>query len=286
MMNVLRLMVLLLPLSVALPVSAQTGRAVPARAAATPALEGFVLERVPRLAFGVTLNFSVFGSEGAEVMVYVQGVRELLPLREVQAGVYEGSHVIRSGDAPRADSEVVATMQRGGQTVRATLAEPLLISAVAAPWSQADSGLAAVPMIAPGPSPIALADVPPALAQRAAPLNNGPALASAVARACAACLVVESIRQVPAPPPADLGGKVARALDEHHQRVLGVLDAVGLPFAGREKQRLVERDSEFEVVLRSSEGRTLIRRFSSRPPLHVGDQLPPAAAPSSRAANF
>lgn len=266
-MSFLRVIALTAPLMgtlVALSAAAQSAPALSSRTnvAASPAVEGFVAERVPRLALGVPLNFSVFGSERAAVVVYVEGVPELVDLREVQPGVYEGTHVIATGDAPRADSRVVATMQRGGQVARATLAEPLVLAAAALPWGESGGRALAVDSARPVP----FDNMPPVRHE-----NAGLAF-------CDHCGVVESIRVVEAPAPADLPGKAARAFDDHRRRVLGVLDAIGLPFAGRERQRIADSATEFEVTLRLADGRTMARRHGTRPAFRVGDTvtLPPA----------
>ena len=273
-MSLLRVIALTLPLAgtlVALPAAAQSiGSTARAQGMSSPAVEGFVAEKVPRLARGVPLNFSVFGSEHATVVVYVEGVAGLVDLREVQPGVYEGTHVIAAGDAPRPDSRVVATMQRAGQVARATLSEPLVLTTATAslPWS-------ASPPLARDGNPVpAFADLP----ERAdvtivAPLG-------AVVQPCDHCGVVEAIRVVEASAPADLPGKAARAFDDHRRRVLGVLDAIGLPFAGRERQRIAESMTEFEVTLRLADGRLVARRYGTRPTFRVGDSvtLPPADA--------
>ncbi len=273
-MSILRVIALTLPLAgtlVALPSPAQSiGATAATQGVSSLAVEGFVAEKVPRLARGVPLNFSVFGSEHAAVVVYVEGVAGLVDLREVQPGVYEGSHVIAAGDAPRADSRVVATMQRGGQVARATLAEPLVPTATTAslPWS------ASLPFARDGHPVPAFADVPERV-----DVTTGPPL-GVVVQLCDHCGVVESIRVVEAPAPADLPGKAARAFDDHRRHVLGVLDAIGLPFAGRERQRISESMTEFEVTLRLADGRTMARRYGTRPTFRVGDSvtLPPADA--------
>lgn len=277
----LRVMALAVPLAGGMAVAPLAAQAAPASrlGEATPAVEGFVAERVPRLATGVPLNFSVFGSERAAVFVYVEGVPGLVDLREVQPGVYEGTHVIAAGDAPRADSHVVATLQRGGQVARATLGEPLVLAAAPLPWGErrgadlASSGRMPIENVPPDRDdrPVAVfADTPLRLEAAPAP----------AARRCEGCAVVESIRVVEAPAPDDLPGKVTRALEDHRRRVLGVLDTIGLPFAGRESRRLAERAMEFEVSLRLADGRVVARRYGTRPAFQVGDTvtLPPARA--------
>ncbi len=244
--------------SVSSPALAQSQ--VPSREAGHTgiAVEGFLIERVPRLASGVPLNFSVFGTEHAAVSVYVEGVTGLVELLEVQPGVYEGSHVIDDDDSLRSDSQVVATMQRRGQVARATFGEPLVLAPVALPWGEARST-----------SPVEVTPMPaPARSER-----SGPAQAQAYPPRCVDCAVVESIRVVEAPKPDDLHGKLKRALEEHQRRVLGVLDAIGLPFAGRERERLVEHTMAFDVVLRFEDGRAVTRRYATRPGFGVGDTV-------------
>ncbi|MEO7056661.1 MAG: hypothetical protein ABI281_08875 [Caldimonas sp.] len=281
-MSFLRVIALAVPLASGMAVAPLVAESAPAsrQASATPSVEGFVAERVPRLAPGVPLNFSVFGSERSAVSVYVEGVPGLVDLREMQPGVYEGTHVIAAGDAPRADSRVVATLLRGGQVARATLDEPLVLMSAPLPWSQHTGG---APMSA---RPVPIENVPLAPEDRPATVvvNAAPRIeatpASTVVRRCESCAVVESIRVVEAPAPDDLPGKVTRALDDHRRRVLGVLDAIGLPFAGRESQRLAERAMEFEVTLRLADGRVVARRYGSQPTFQVGDTvtLPSASA--------
>ena len=265
-MSILRVIALAVPLAGTLVAGHALAQSAAAsarvHAAASPAVEGFIAEKVPRLGRGVPLNFSVFGSERAAVHVYVEGVPGLVDLREVQPGVYEGSHVIAAGDAPRADSRVVATMQLGGQVTRATLAEPLLLAtATALPWGEGSGRVAAFEPARPVP----IESVPPAREH---------------ARRCDDCGVVESIRAVDAPAPDGLPGKLTRAFDDHRRQVLGVLDAIGLPFAGRERQRIAEGSMAFEVTLRLADGRTVARRYGTRPAFRVGDTvtLPPADA--------
>ena len=286
-MSFLRVIALTVPLAgtlIALPAPAQsTAATTRLQATASPAVQGFVAEKVARLGRGVPLNFSVFGSEHAAVCVYVEGVPGLVDMREVQPGVYEGTHVIAAGDSPRADSRIVATMQRGGQVTRATLAEPLVMAAAALPWGEASSRA-----LAPEPAwPVPIENLPQARDATPVPAFvdvrprfDGTAVPPPgdAARRCEHCGVVESIRVVEAPAPADLPGKVARAFDDDRRRVLGVLDAIGLPFAGRESQRIAESTMEFEVTLRLADGRMLARRYGTRPAFRVGDTvtLPPA----------
>ncbi|MEO6362610.1 MAG: hypothetical protein ABIO71_05245 [Caldimonas sp.] len=282
-MPVLRVIALWVPLAAGMAAAPCVAQSAPASrpAVATPSIEGFVAERVARLAPGVHLNFSVFGSERAAVSVYVEGLPTLVDLHEVQPGVYEGSHVMAAGDRPRADGDVVATLQRGGQSARVTLAEPLVLASAPLPWGEhASDGRASA-----GPVPVSVESLSPMGQDRRVPVfadapSQPETPSHAAALRCDSCAVVESIRVVEAPAPESLSGKVNRALEGHHRRVLGLLDAIGVPFAGRESRRLAERATQFEVTLRLPDGRVVARRYDTRPALQVGDtvSLPPAPA--------
>ncbi|MDQ6629056.1 MAG: hypothetical protein M3Z29_11540 [Pseudomonadota bacterium] len=136
------------------------------------AVEAFDVERVADLSPGVPLNFRLYGSPGAAVILAIEGSGQSVRLKETGAGAYEGAYVIQAQDRLRPDSRVVATLQRGGAAARATLAGPLRLEPGALPWAAA----AAVP---------AAADV------RAAPT-------------CTDCAVVEWIHSIEAPPPGGL----------------------------------------------------------------------------------
>ncbi len=244
--------------------------------AAQPAVEGFVLERVSRLTPGETLAFSVFGTERSEVTVYVEGVSELVDLQEVQPGIYEGSHVLGAKDKPRTDSEVVATMQRGGRVTRATLGGPLVIASAPLPWADARERSTAAPPAERRPVPATVSATPqwPGVMNAVAPTDR-PADASRNERTartarCADCAVVQSIRVVD----AEDRSALSRAFDSHRRRMLGLLDAAGVPFAARERQRIApEGSSAYEVLLRRPDGRVEVRRYLTQPGFETGDTV-------------
>lgn len=278
--------------------------------AAQPTVEGLVVERVARLAPGVTLHFSVFGSIRAEVGVAIEGVARRVVLREVQPGVYEGSHVIAAGDALRSDSRVVATMKRDGEVAYASLDEPLVLAALPVPWA---SARVTTPVPSPQPAPgmprvlgshgTDLASIvpppaqaetraqtqpqalpPPWLPTRSAVIDPAPRLAAARAAACGDCLRVESIQEVEAASRDGLAGVVTRAVTDHRRRMLGLLGAIGIPGAARESERLAERAVAYEVVLRRADGVSIVRRYPALPSLRIGDVVPPPDDPAVIAA--
>jgi outer membrane lipoprotein SlyB len=217
-----------------------------------PSVEGFDLERVESLAVGVPLNFSVFGSPGAAVTLSIEGGGRQIDLPETRPGIYEGTYVLDGRDSVRADSRVVAMLQRDGQVARSTLAEPLLLEHLAPPWAGITTAQA---------SPV--------------PPRPGPP--------CADCAVVESMRTVNAPPRGGWAGSVtgaiagaiianqgAAARDRPWMRWLG---ALGGGLVGREVERQVARRERFEVVLRLPDGSALIRSYDSAPAFKTGDTV-------------
>jgi hypothetical protein len=145
--------------SALLLLAALAGAAGSAWAQGRPRIDGFDVERVPELAAGTRLNFSVFGSAGGQVVLQIDGARRLLPLRELQPGVYDGSYLLEAGEHIAADARVVATLRAGGLETRAMLDEPLLLGQAAATPRPLESRPDAAPPPlappAPRPEPIA-----------------------------------------------------------------------------------------------------------------------------------
>lgn len=80
---------------------------------------------------GSTVRFTLDGTPGAVASVSMPGPDVAVPLREVQPGHYEGSHVLRPQDLSM-PSPVVARLQLGNQQASAQLATQLAGSAPAA----------------------------------------------------------------------------------------------------------------------------------------------------------
>jgi outer membrane lipoprotein SlyB len=286
-------------LAVAQPGAAQPGRA------GTGALrvDAFDVEQVASLAPGTPLNFSVFATSGASATVLIDGVRRLIDLREVQPGVYEGTHTIGAGDRIRPESAAVATVWRDGAVARATLEESLVLDGAppvpAAPPRGVTTEAEALPREMP-PAPIApprngiavpapfqaqaprVATVPaPIQAPMAVP---APAAYGSVERArCGDCAVVESIRTVDvASGPAYLGaiaGGIAGAVfgdkigEAHARHVTRFLGAVGGALLGHEIERSASRRTQYEATFRLPSGAQKVRRYDNPPPFRAGDTI-------------
>lgn len=91
----------------------------------TPRIEGFNVDEVRRLAPGVELNFSVYGTPGGTAVLLIAGARRNLTLNEVEAGQYEGAYTISSRDAITARSSVTANLRVANKVTTAVLSESL-----------------------------------------------------------------------------------------------------------------------------------------------------------------
>ena len=111
-----------LPLSPTVAV-AQTSRA----AAAAPRVTGFDVQQVDRLEPGAEVNFTVWGTPGANVLVQIDGSRRSVRLDETRPGRYEGSYVISRADRVGPDSRVHANLRYGNRVATALLGEALQV---------------------------------------------------------------------------------------------------------------------------------------------------------------
>lgn len=91
-----------------------------------PRIEGFNVDEVTRLAPGVELNFSLYGTPGGSAVILIDGASRNLTLNEVDAGVYEGVYTIGSRDKIAARSPVTANLRVGNQVSSGVLSESLL----------------------------------------------------------------------------------------------------------------------------------------------------------------
>ena len=240
-------------------------------------IDGVDVEQVAEIADGVPLRFSVYGTPHATVMLRIEGGWRVLALQESTPGVYEGTYVVDARDAVRPGSRVTATIQQGGRLARADLDEPLVLAAAPLPW--ADAAATAGGRGSPVPTVLAPATLPPqATAPRPLPAQAMPdVVARGPERAtCADCARVESVRMVddaaPAGAIATLPDRIARAVlgDElgqaHTDRMRRLLGTV----TGRDPARPAASAAEYEVVLRTSDGRRQVRRYDRPPPFAPG----------------
>jgi outer membrane lipoprotein SlyB len=88
---------------------------------------GFDVEQVDRLEPGAELNFTVWGTPGAAVLLQIDGSRRQVRLDEMTAGRYQGSYVVGRSDRIGPDSRVHANLRYGNRVTTATLGEALQV---------------------------------------------------------------------------------------------------------------------------------------------------------------
>lgn len=105
------------------PAQAQTRstRVAPAALRVT----GFDVEQVDRLEPGAELNFTVWGTPGAVVLLQIDGGRRTLRLDETTPGRYQGSYTVGRSDRIGPESRVHANLRRDNRVATAMLGEAL-----------------------------------------------------------------------------------------------------------------------------------------------------------------
>ncbi|MFZ6800041.1 glycine zipper 2TM domain-containing protein [Undibacterium sp. Di24W] len=90
-----------------------------------PQIQAFSVNEVKRIAPGVELNFSVYGTPGGQASLRIAGATRNLNLLEVDAGEYEGTYTISARDSIAARSQVTANLRIGNQVTSEKLNESL-----------------------------------------------------------------------------------------------------------------------------------------------------------------
>lgn len=93
--------------------------------AAALRVTGFDVEQVDRLEPGAELNFTVWGTPGAAVLLQIDGSRRQVRLDETTSGRYQGSYVVGRSDRITQESRVHANLRSGNRVATATLGEAL-----------------------------------------------------------------------------------------------------------------------------------------------------------------
>jgi outer membrane lipoprotein SlyB len=95
--------------------------------AAALRVTGFDVEQVDRIEPGAELNFTVWGTPGAGVVVQIDGSKRAVRLDEITAGRYQGSYVVSRSDRIGQESRVHANLRSGNRVATATLGEALQV---------------------------------------------------------------------------------------------------------------------------------------------------------------
>lgn len=86
---------------------------------------GFDVEQVDRVEPGTELNFTVWGTPGAVVLLQIDGGRRTVRLDETTPGRYQGSYIVSRSDRIGPESRVHANLRRDNRVATALLGEPL-----------------------------------------------------------------------------------------------------------------------------------------------------------------
>jgi outer membrane lipoprotein SlyB len=113
--------------------------------ASAPAINGFNVDEVRRLAPGVELNFDLYGTPGGRATLNIDGATRNVHLTEAEPGQYSGTYTIGAHDRIKAGSGVTANLRIGNRVATAALSESLLRGAARVTPRRGD--LAAVPRV-------------------------------------------------------------------------------------------------------------------------------------------
>jgi outer membrane lipoprotein SlyB len=124
---------LAVPLLALLPLGSMTLAVAPVQAqqyvrdgVAAPAISGFNVDEVRRIAPGVELNFDLYGTPGGMATLRINGATRNLHLTEVEPGQYQGTYTVGTRDHINPDSNVTANLRVGNRVTTAMLAESLI----------------------------------------------------------------------------------------------------------------------------------------------------------------
>ena len=92
-----------------------------------PRISGFDVEQVDRLEPGAELNFTVWGTPGAAVLLQIDGGRRTVRLDETTPGRYQGGYIVGRSDRIGPDSRVHANLRRDNRVTTALLGEALQV---------------------------------------------------------------------------------------------------------------------------------------------------------------
>lgn len=101
-------------LTVAEPAAAAQGRSTE--------IDAFFVDPPNQLSPGTELQFTVEGTPKGKASVRISGIPQVIPLKEVEPGVYEGGYTIRSRDKVPPDAMARASLKARGRTVSAEFA--------------------------------------------------------------------------------------------------------------------------------------------------------------------
>jgi outer membrane lipoprotein SlyB len=102
-----------------------TASAQPAVQVQTPRVTAFDVRPLDRIEPGGELEFTLWGTPGAEAVLSIDGAQRVVRLAESSPGVYQGVYTIGVRDRIAPDSRVTANLRRGNRVGTALLDEAL-----------------------------------------------------------------------------------------------------------------------------------------------------------------
>lgn len=224
----------------------------------TPAIRGFNVEEVPRIAPGVELHFDLYGTPGGNATVKIDGATRNLRLTETDPGQYVGTYTVGTHDRIRNDSRASADLRLGTQFASTTLRETLVRD---------------------GAPPVARRELTAAQGAGTAPGRE-----PKTARYCTNCATVESVNVVREQGQnsmlgtaggAVVGGLLGNQVGSGSGRTAAtVAGAVGGAMAGRAIERNARGNERYEVVVRySGNGATQTLQYDNDPGFRPGDAV-------------
>lgn len=107
------------------PIAAQAATPQRTAQATTLRVTGFDVEQVDRVEPGAELNFTVWGTPGAAVLLQIDGAKRGVQLAETTAGRYQGSYTVSRSDRIGQESRVHANLRQGNRVATSMLGESL-----------------------------------------------------------------------------------------------------------------------------------------------------------------
>jgi hypothetical protein len=99
----------------------------------TPKIDSFGVDAVDKLDPGTDLVFTLQGTPASEATLRITGVKRIIPMQEVEPGIYEAEYTIKLKDQLTANTVMRASLRRGSRVATTKLDQPLMIAKEPAP---------------------------------------------------------------------------------------------------------------------------------------------------------
>ncbi|MEO6697569.1 MAG: hypothetical protein ABIN45_06180, partial [Gammaproteobacteria bacterium] len=96
--------------------------------AVTPQIDSFEVDTVEKLDPGTDLVFTLEGTPAAKATLRITGVKRIIPMQEVEPGIYEAEYTVKTKDKLTAKTVVRASLRKGSRVATAKLDQPLMVA--------------------------------------------------------------------------------------------------------------------------------------------------------------